>query len=393
MPGIYHLRGAIKHYDWGGSSFIPALLKIENKKKIPFAEYWLGIHPMGEALVNTGGTELTPLSVIASSFPFLLKVLDVKQMLSIQVHPGKAAAKAGFNRENDAGIPPDAPHRNYKDPNHKPELMVALSDFWLLQGFKPEEELMNTLLNVTPLQELIPVFKEKGYAGLYHLVMKMPQEEVNRILQAVLESMHSIYGDSEPDKNEADHWVLKAAATFNKEGQLDRGIFSIYLFNLVHLKIGEGIFQDAGVPHAYLEGQNVEIMANSDNVLRGGLSSKHIDVTELLANINCEATYPEILLPQRMEEGFFHYATPAGEFQLGYYEMEAGDIIPFTPGSVEVLLLTEGKIEVDDDKIALKLEPGNPSALIFPGEETYLAAATRSVVFRASGELSTSVDK
>ena len=127
MPGIYSLKGTVKHYDWGGVSFIPSLLKIDNREKKPFAEYWMGTHPFGDSLVNTGGNELTPLSHIANAFPFLLKILDVKDMLSIQVHPSKAGAEEGFAKENTKGVPLDAPNRNYKDDNHKPELMVAFN--------------------------------------------------------------------------------------------------------------------------------------------------------------------------------------------------------------------------------------------------------------------------
>ncbi len=387
MPGIYHLKGAVKHFDWGGFTFIPSLLSIENKKQLPFAEYWMGTHHLGEALVNTGGTELTPLSSIAPSIPFLFKVLDVRGMLSIQVHPSKEAAEKEFARENAEEIPLDSPQRNYKDANHKPELVVALSDFWLLHGFKPTEELVYTLLNVVELRELLPVFNESGYAGLYRHVMEMPQKEVNRILQPLLDNITTTNTDDEPDKSDEDFWAARAAAIFIKDDNIDRGIFSIYFFNLVHLKKGEGLYQAAGVPHAYLEGQNVEIMANSDNVLRGGLTSKHINVKELLKHVKCEATYPQILTAGKTNEDEFIYKTPVPDFKLSFFEMESGDVIPFIPNGEEILLLTEGIVEVDDDKIALKLEKGNPSAVAFPGQVIYLAAAAKSTVFRASGNI------
>ena len=387
MPGIYPLKGIVKHYDWGGTSFIPSLLKTENKGKKPFAEYWMGIHPLGDSLVDTGGTELTPLSVIANSLPYLFKVLDVKDMLSIQVHPSKAAAEIEFARENAAGIPLDSPTRNYKDDNHKPEMIVALSDFWLLHGFKPAEELTYTLLNVVELRELLPVYNQSGYAGLYKFAMEMPQEDVNRILQPLIDNIAAVYKDAQPEKEDEDYWVAKAAATFNRDGNIDRGIFSIYLFNLVHLKKGEGIYQAAGVPHAYLEGQNVEIMANSDNVLRGGLTTKHIDVAELLKHVKCEATYPDILNGEEVAQAERLYKTPAPDFQLSVFELAAGEIVSFTPTTTEILLLTEGVAELDDDNIAVRLEAGNPSAVIFPGQAVYLAAASKSTVFRASAAI------
>ena len=384
MPGIYSLKGIVKHYDWGGTSFIPSLLKTENKGKKPFAEYWMGTHPLGDSLVDTGGTVLTPLSVIVNSLPYLFKVLDVKDMLSIQVHPSKADAEIEFARENAAGIPLGSPDRNYKDDNHKPELMVALGDFWLLHGFKPADELVDVLTNVTALNKLLPVFNEFGYDGLYKFVMKMPQEDVNRILQPLIDNITSIEKKSQPEKGNENYWVAKAAATFNAEGNIDRGIFSIYLFNLIHLKKGEGLYQGDGVPHSYLEGQNVEIMANSDNVLRGGLTSKHIDVAELLKHVKCEATYPDILSGEEVARDEKLYKTQAPDFQLSVFELAAGEIISFTPLTTEILLLTEGVSELDDDNIAIRLEAGNPSAVIFPGQPVYLAAAAKSTVFRAS---------
>lgn len=387
MAGIYKLTGTVKHYDWGGFSFIPSLLKIVNEKKTPYAEYWMGTHPLGQSVVDTGGSTPTELSSIANSLPYLLKVLDVRDMLSIQVHPSKTAAEDGFTRENEEGIPSDAPHRNYKDDNHKPELIVALSDFWLLHGFKPTEELNDVLLNVAELNELLPVFNESGYAGLYKHVMEMPQDEVNRILKPLLDNLADIYKEEEPDKTAEDYWASKAAATFNKDGNIDRGIFSIYLFNLVHLKKGEAIFQAAGVPHAYLEGQNVEIMANSDNVLRGGLTSKHIDVVELMKHVKCEATYPEIITGDVNEEGEKVYKTLVPDFILSVFELEKGDTVSFEPVTPEILLLTEGIVEADDDNATVKLQTGSPSAVVFPGSTVYLAAAAKSVVFRASAAI------
>ena len=390
MPGIYKLTGIVKQYDWGGFSFIPSLLNIKNKEKKPFAEYWLGTHPLGNSLVDTGGSFQTELSAIAGNLSYLFKAQEVKEMLSIQAHPSKASAEIEFARENAEGIPLDAPNRNYKDDNHKPEMLVALGDFWLLHGFKPTEELAYTLLNVVELRELLPIFNQSGYAGLYKHIMEMPQEEVNRILQPLIDNILPLYKEDKLDKSDEDFWAARAALTFTIHNNLDRGIFSIYLFNLVKLKKGEGVFQDAGVPHAYLEGFNVELMANSDNVLRGGLTSKHVDVNELLKQVKCEATFPVIITGIKNEENEIKYSTPSPDFQLSVFELETGDTVSFTPTSVEILLLTEGITELDDDKIAIKLQKGNPSAVVFPGQTLYLAAAAKSTVFRASAGINKS---
>lgn len=386
MPGIYPLQGTVKHYDWGGYSFIPSLLQVSNTEHIPFAEYWLGTHPLGMGQVQTGDDTLIPLAAITGQLPFLFKAQDVKEMLSVQVHPTKAAAETEFARENAEGIPLDAPHRNYKDANHKPEMLVAQSDFWLLHGFKPTEELVYTLLNVVELRELLPVFNASGYEGLYRHIMEMPQEEVNRMLQPLVDNLFTIYQDEAPDLSDEDYWAAKAAAAFIKKGNIDRGIFSIYLLNIVHLKKGEGLFQGAGLPHAYLQGQCVEIMANSDNVLRGGLTSKHIDIKELMKHIRCEATFPAILQGESGGEEK-KYPVPVTDFALSVFELEAGQTVSFTAQSTEILLLTEGIVEADDDETTVRLQAGHPAAVVLPGREVYLAAAAKSVVFRASGSI------
>jgi mannose-6-phosphate isomerase len=264
MKGVFTLKGVIKHYDWGGFSFIPSLLKLDNGEKKPFAEYWLGTHPLGISTVEfeKGGT--SGLDILAGNLPYLFKAQEVKEMLSIQAHPSKKAAEIEFARENAEGVPLEAAYRNYKDDNHKPEMLVALGDFWLLHGFKPADQLEATLQSVTELQVLLPVWKAGGYAALYKHIMEMPVEMVNKILEPLVQRVLPLYQAGELKKESPDFWAGRAIETFTHDNNYDRGIFSIYLFNIVHLSRGEGLFQDAGVPHAYLEGFNVELMANSD---------------------------------------------------------------------------------------------------------------------------------
>ena len=383
MPGIYRLKGTVKHYDWGGSSYIPSLLAINNKGNRPFAEYWMGIHPLGISNLELPGGDIKSLTEYANDLPYLLKVLDVKDMLSIQVHPSKAAAVEEFARENSEGIPLDSPKRNYKDDNHKPEMLVALSDFWLLHGFKPEKELVYTLLNVVELRELLPVYNQSGYAGLYRHIMEMPQEEVNRILQPLINNILPVYKNGKVDKMDEDFWAARAAITFSNGNNIDRGIFSIYLFNIVHLKKGEALFQGAGLPHAYLEGQNVELMSDSDNVLRGGLTNKHIDVKELLKHVKCEPTIPAILTGQQIAEQVTLFKTPVPDFELSVIKLMEDEVVKATASSAEILLLTEGKLHIDEADI--NLEIGNPAAVALPRTSYSLTGlAGKSTVFRAS---------
>ena len=398
MDTIGQLRGTVKHYDWGGNSFIPSLLNITNDDKIPFAEYWLGVHPQADCqvILSNGSIRLlrdyfttaSPTALgqyVARRFgnmPYLLKALDVKDMLSIQVHPSKADALKDFAAENAKRIPLDSPQRNYKDDNHKPELMVAMGDFWLLHGFKPEDEMRRTLTDTPELKSLLPDFEQSGYKGLYKKVMELPQQEVNAQLQPLLDRIIPLYKEGKLKKSQADYWAAKGALTFSQPGKTDRGIFSVYLFNLVELHKGEAIFQDAGVPHAYLEGKNVEIMASSDNVLRGGLTNKHIDVKELLKHVKCEPTYPNILKGERRGDELV-YKTPAPDFELSSFDLKKGDEASFVTTTAEILLLIEGNAEISNKGNKIVLKQGSPSAIIFPGEQVKLSATQSSLIYKA----------
>ena len=399
MDALSILSGTVKHYDWGGYTFIPSLLNVSNYEQKPFAEYWLGVHPQAENLAIQSDRSVillrdyfsTKPSValgeeVAKRFdnlPYLVKVLDVKDMLSIQVHPSKAQAEIDFLEENKKGIPLDSPLRNYKDKNHKPELMVAIGDFWLLHGFKPEKEISTTLQSIPELRGLLSVFEKESYRGLYKKIMEMPQAHVNLQLEPLIDRLIPLYKDGKLKKSDAGYWAAKAAISFSKPGKADRGIYSIFLFNLVALHSGDAIFQDAGVPHAYLEGQNVEIMASSDNVLRGGLTTKHIDVAELLKHIKCEATYPRIDKGEKHGAEFI-YKTPAPDFQLSSFVLNEDEEVSFTTGTAEVMLLISGEVKVSNDNGTVTLKKGQPSAIAVAGQTINIVAKQRSWLFKST---------
>lgn len=360
-PQIIPLKGAIRHYDWGGATFIPNLIHVENSDSEPFAELWMGAHPSAPAIAQQNGSE-QPLdkviednprqmlgSKVADHFqnrlPYLFKVLDVQKMLSIQAHPTKKQAEAGFRRENEANIPLDARHRNYKDDNHKPELMVALTEFWLLHGFKPMPDIRDTIHRVPEFDALQSLVADGEIYGLYKHIMEMPQANVN----AMLQPLEARLARSNPEKNAPDYWAKQAFSDHPpKNGDYDRGIFSIYLLNLLKLEPGEAIFQAAGVPHAYLEGVNVELMANSDNVFRGGLTSKHVDVDELLKSLVFDAVNPHIIKGEQISATETVFRTPAPDFEL--HKIEVAPEKPHQCDSAEAphtLIVLEGKINVN----------------------------------------------
>ena len=404
---ILKLKGKIQHYAWGGKEFIPDLLGISNPNKEPFAEYWLGAHVSAPSEVSNG--TLKQLNTLLEAqkenalgafvqekfgrLPFLLKVLDVRDMLSIQVHPAKTAAQEAYARENASGIPVNSAKRNYRDDNHKPELLVALSEFWLLHGFKSRHQLSKTFEETPELAFLARTFAGSNYELLYREVMEMPQDKVNKVLQPLLDHIIPLYKEKKLKKTSPDFWAARAALNFNTESGIDRGIFSIYLLNLVHLQKGEAVFQDAGILHAYLEGQNVEIMANSDNVLRGGLTSKHIDVDELMKHVMFGPVEPFIIHPEENLTGEQIYPTPSSDFELSCFNLDATEQTEFTSETTDILLLIEGQVllteAADDGKIlkdrSIELVRGN-AAVVLPCH-AHVKAKEKSLLFRATTPL------
>lgn len=395
---LFYLNGKVQHYAWGGFTYIPQLLGLPASDQ-PSAEYWMGAHQsapstlqasLGPLLLSTYIAQ-NPAEVLGAAaaqrfgeLPYLFKILDVKDMLSIQVHPTKAEAEKGFARENEAGIPLTASNRNYKDANHKPEIMVALSDFWLLHGFLPEDKLKKVLQTVPELQSFAPVFEREGYKGLYKAVMELPQEEINILLRPLAERVLPSYTAGNLEKSDPAFWTARAIAN-DPEGlnRLDRGIFSIYFFNIVNVKPGDAVFQDAGIPHAYLEGQNAELMANSDNVLRGGLTPKHIDVEELLKHTRFEAVHPNILKGESIHNGQERiYPTPAPDFVVSQIRLQPGEVYTHTATAPEtwIVLSGEGTLKGSAE---LPLQKGSSVFAAF-GETYSLTATAELTVFKAS---------
>lgn len=398
MKRVFGLKGRVQHYAWGGQTYIPQLLGTSLDQG-PYAEYWLGAHVNAPALVETEEGEV-PLDTFLKTnanvylgettfnrfgrLPFLFKVLDVHQMLSIQVHPSKIEAEKGFKRENELGIPLTAPNRNYKDDNHKPEIMVALGEFWLIHGFLPKEDLLKVLYKNPEFEGLKAIFLKGGYKGLYQYVMELPIAESDKILRPLVDRLIPLYTENKLSKSSPDYWAAKAVSKAEKADPLDRGIFSIYFFNLLKVNKGEAVFQDAGVPHAYLEGQNIELMANSDNVLRGGLTPKHVDVPELLKHVVFEETKPEILTGTLEENGVERtYKSPAPDFELSEVILRHDNSYNGTSNSVEIYILMEGEVKIIAKETSLLLKKGE-SFLVLAGAEFQISTSSHAVLYKAT---------
>jgi mannose-6-phosphate isomerase len=391
MKTIRLLENTIQEYAWGSTTAIPALRGIPNPENKPQAEVWMGAHPKAPSRVFHEGRSRSllemiekhplemlgqqTLKVFGNQLPFLFKILAAEKPLSIQAHPNSDQAKAGFKRENQLYIPMDAQNRNYKDQNHKPECICALSSFWALNGFRPIERIVSYLEILCPdaLAQEIGSLKQipdsHTLKKFYQTLLTLPEDRKKTTLNATVSQARKWIG-----QDPVYEWILRLF----EEYPLDAGILSPALFNLVCLKPGEALYLPAGRLHAYLEGLGIEVMANSDNVLRGGCTPKHMDVAELLNVVDFEPTRLEILEPLKgtsRTESF--YPTPAREFQLSLITISKG-LDYHSPGNrgIEILLCTEGKADLDHpgdqlrERKPLRLTPGE-SVVVPAAAEAY----------------------
>ena len=356
-PSVFVLDNPVQNYAWGSRHAIADLLGRPSPSAAPEAELWIGAHPKAPSrIVSPAGLgtldraiQNDPVDILGrevcdqfgNELPFLLKVLAAAEPLSIQAHPDHEQARRGWARENAEGVPVDASHRNYRDPNHKPELVCALSAFTALKGFRPLEEVVRNLEPVARPEfgpELGRVARDQTPLALRALFARLmtldPEEQAPLLKRATGEATRRRRSDS------AWEWVARLMTRYPG----DVSVLSPLYLNLITLAAGDALFLPAGELHAYLEGTALEIMANSDNVLRGGLTPKHVDVPELLATLVFEGRAPEVLKAAPAAPGEKVYRTPAREFELGLLEIAAAR--PFTPSpgrGVEILLGLSGE--------------------------------------------------
>ena len=382
---IFKLTGTHQHYDWGGTSFIPNWLKLKQTEDKPYAEYWLGAHRSAPSLIEFEGQWLPLDRVIdkvpkllgeesrakfGDELPYLLKILDVKQPLSIQLHPTKAEAELGFERENQLDIALNAPNRTYKDRNHKPEMMIALSDFWLLHGFRPLAEIKSVLAERPSLQGLAQRIDTVGLPQVYREIMQAAQAQLEKWLLPIISEKQLEYQQDKLKWDNPDYWVLYSMEAMGISSEkLDAGLLCFYLFNIVNLKKGEGIYQGAGLPHAYLRGQNIELMAASDNVIRGGLTPKFVDIPALLNTIEYREVVPKIIPAYQGEEALYLYPTPeAKDFAMQRLSFNPFDEEAFITTSASILLVMAGSLYID---------LGEDSIHLSQGEAVFISADTQ----------------
>ncbi len=373
MP-IFRLDNPIQHYDWGTPEAIPELLGIDNPDGRPCAELWMGAHPTAPSVAETpeGGVPLDRLIArdpkaalgnpvlerFGSSLPFLFKVLSAARPLSIQAHPPKLKAESGFEKEEFESIPLDAPERNYRDPNHKPEMLVALEDFEGLCGFRPIPETLRLIRAVAPREfERIAGHLEKnpGKVELSVLFYRFITYSSNlkRDLLYYTERRIRRVLDHEPEAGIRDalSWVLSLLRAYPG----DVGALAPLILNHLRLSPGQAVFIEPGQIHAYLRGTGLEIMANSDNVLRGALTSKSIDIPELLSVLSFAPAVVRAFGPVCAGDSVDEYPSGAAEFRLDRLRLEPGKPVGRRKPGPEILLCLEGRVDAAED-------PANPAA-------------------------------
>lgn len=348
------LTGTMRHYSWGSTDAIAHLLNVEPTGE-PVAEYWLGAHPLSPSRLGQVGLadHLTahPEDLGARSrerfgdrLPFLLKVLAAAHPLSLQAHPDAEQARAGFAAENARGIPLDADDRTYRDDWPKPELFVALSDFEALCGFRDphlSRRLFDSLgVRVSLDPVLGPLTERRGAAGLAEVFLDClaPVEERRHIVEEVVAAAVNHVDD----EGEAGQFA-RTAVELDELHPGDPSIMAALLLNRVHLEPGQAIHVWPGLMHAYLHGTGIEVMANSDNVVRGGITDKHIDVDALIRIVSFTCDPLDVVTPVQEAPGLWRYPTDTEEFRLWRVDLDASApvILPATD-LARVMLLTGG---------------------------------------------------
>ncbi|MDZ7278507.1 mannose-6-phosphate isomerase [Pantoea eucrina] len=390
---MYKMNNSLQHYAWGSKTALSERFGIPNPTALPIAEVWMGAHPKSSSSITVDGERRALREVIdeqptrmlgeavAARFgelPFLFKVLSAAQPLSIQVHPAKAAAEAGFARENAAGIPLDAPERNYKDANHKPELVYALTPFQAMNGFRERHEMVALLATVAGAHPQIAHFletpSEANLAALFSALLCLDGSEKSRAL-AILHAARQTH--------EGEPWqTLNAIAEVYPD---DNGLFSPLLLNVVTLQPGEAMFLDAETPHAYLHGVALEIMASSDNVLRAGLTAKFMDVPELLANLAFHAKPADRLRLAPHGEGDTQlFPVPVDDFSFSVHTLHAA---PHTlhSSSAAVLFCIEGEATLTRADRRLTLRPGE--SCFVPADDAPVQVSGHGRLARAFNDL------
>jgi mannose-6-phosphate isomerase len=390
---MWSLSNTVRHYPWGSHTVIPELLGEPSPAEEPYAELWMGAHPDAPSVLSSGtpldkAIEEQPDLMLGAQvrerfgvrLPFLLKVLAADQSLSLQAHPSNEQAEAGFAAEEAAGVPRDDPTRTFKDPHHKPELLVALTPVEALCGFRPVEESLHCLakLQVPELKPTIAALARGGLRAVIPQLIALAPETRSVLVTAVADSASRFVAAHDPEFINTYRWAASLAETYPG----DPGVVISLMCNHLTLSPGEGVFLPAGNLHAYLSGAGVEVMAASDNVLRGGLTTKHVDLAALIEVLDFTDGRVPVLHPV-LGPGGLRYPVPVEDFDLTRVQLsrQSGSLMTDGP---QVLLCTEGSAVLSSPEAGVTLRQGE-SAFVPAGAA--VTASGPAVLYRATTNL------
>jgi len=395
-PGALSLlRNPIMNYAWGSRTAIADLLGQPQPSPQPEAELWLGAHPRAPSQVQRAEgwpslaalIEEAPAALLGDDvvrrfggrLPFLFKVLAAAQPLSIQAHPNREQAQRGFARENAAGIVLGSPRRSFADDNHKPELLCALTPFAALCSLRPAAAAFQQLeaLAVDGLAPALLALRQggrEGWRGFLRSLLTLPRPQQRLIVDAVVARL------SLQQPAPALDWVARLARAFAG----DIGALAPLFLNLVRLRPGEALYQPAGELHSYLDGVGLELMANSDNVLRGGLTPKHIDVDGLLEILSCDELPPLVIRPEPVSDVERVYRTPIDEFALSVIAVDAGrSYAASADHCIEILICTTGTATAASSAGSAAIEVGRGTSLLAPAGIGYTISG-QATIYKAT---------
>jgi mannose-6-phosphate isomerase len=397
LDRFYILKNPVQKYAWGSHTAIAELIGARPDPNVPQAELWMGAHPKAPSMAKVNDAWVSLEEIIAAhpvqilgktvadkfqnTLPYLFKVLAAARPLSLQAHPSLAQAREGYRKENDVGLALDAPNRNYKDENHKPECICAMTPFWALNGFRK-------------ITEILALAKRPGTRGLNEPLGLLQKDPNPRGLKSFFYSLMTL--SPELKKKTADEvaskaellaaqqpvfrWILRLA----REYPGDIGILSPLFLNLIQLQPGQAMFLPSGELHAYLEGVGIELMANSDNVLRGGLTPKHIDVQELLKVLNFKERQVQILEPDFSENHEHFYAGDAQEFVLSSISVGSSGVYESAANrSAEILLCTSGAADITASGHHESIPLKKGTSIIVPAAVQKYVIEGNAVLFKA----------
>jgi len=399
MKRIGLLKNIVRDYSWGSYTAIPKLLGKKPPYQKPCAELWMGAHPSGSSIVKTGkGWESlydlireypdqilgrTCSKKFGGELPFLFKIIAASKPLSIQIHPNLSQARKGFKRENSQDIPVDSFLRNYRDENHKPELLCALSSFEALCGFRKIKEILILFKKACPetlIKTVNALDRKPDSSGLKGFMANLMKTDANLkkkiISEAALNARKFAY--DEP----AFECVVRLIKTYPD----DIGVLSPLYLNLVRLSPGQAIFLPAGLVHSYLEGTALELMAGSDNVIRGGLTQKHMDSVEFLKTAGFRSHKIKIIMPVKNRKEYL-YRTSTGEFALSKIIVGSGSkYLSPKRRNAEIILCTEGRsIITGPEGAGINLSPGK--SVIIPASVTIYSIDGKATLYKAQTPL------